>query len=145
MKYKNSTFNINEDHTSGDFLFEAYGDTLNELFAACAAACFYAMTDLEKIRPVKEYSLELKGESAEDLLYNFISELIYMKDVEKVFLSVFNIEIAPDCQFLNATVMGEPIDYKKHTIKTDVKAATYHDLTIQKLETGFQARMMLDL
>ncbi len=145
MKFGSLTFNVIENHTSGDFLFDAYGNTLNELFASCAAACFYAMTDLEKIHPAGNYTFEIKGESLEDLLYNFISELIYLKDVEKVFLSAFNIEIAPDCKSLSALVMGETIDYKKHTIKTDVKAATYHNLKVQKLDNGYAARMMLDL
>jgi SHS2 domain-containing protein len=142
LKYR---FEICEEYPSADFIFDAYGNDLNELFAACASACFYAMTDLEKIKPVKEFAIELKADSAEELLYSFISELIYLKDTEKVFLSVFNVKIVPDGKSLLAAVSGESIDYDRHTIKTDVKAATYHDLKIEKVSGGYKARMILDL
>lgn len=145
MMNRNRRFKICEELASADFIFDAYGSDLNELFAACATACFYAMTDPEKVRPVKEYALEANGDGIEDLLFSFISELIYLKDIDKVFFSVFNVDIAPDQKSLKAVVAGEPIDYNRHTIKTDVKAATYHDLEIKKTADGFKTRMILDL
>ncbi len=141
-KYK---FEVCENVASADYLFNAYGHDLNELFAACAWACFSAMTDPEKIRPASEFSLELEAENIEELLYSFISELVYLKDVEKIFLSAFNINISSDKRSLKAVVAGESIDYNKHTIKTDVKAATYHDLIIERLGDGYRAQMLLDL
>jgi SHS2 domain-containing protein len=145
MIHQKYRFEICDEYPSADFIFDAYGDNLNELFAACASACFFAMTDPEKITPVKEFAFELRGDNPEELLYSFISELIYLKDTEKVFLSVFNVEIAPDGKSLLAAVTGEPINYDRHTIKTDVKAATYHDLKIEKVSGGYKARMILDL
>ncbi len=141
-KYK---FEICENVASADYLFDAYGRDLNELFAACAWACFSAMTNPEKVRPSSEFTLELQGESVEELLYNFISELIYLKDAKKIFLSAFDVTIASDNSSLNAVVAGESIDYNMHTIKTDVKAATYHDLRIEKIDGGYKAHMLLDL
>jgi SHS2 domain-containing protein len=138
-------FEIRDEIASADFIFDAYGDSLNELFASCAAACFSAMTDLEKVAPTREFSMELRGDDIEELLYGFISEIIYLKDLEKVFFSVFDVDIGSDRKSLKAVVAGETIDYNKHTIKTDVKAATYHDLQITKLDGGFRAHMVLDL
>ncbi len=134
-----------ENFASADYLFDAYGNNLNELFAACAWACFSAMTNPEKVRPSSEFSVELEAENVEELLYNFISELIYLKDVKRLFLSAFDINIAADKRSLKAVVAGESIDYNMHTIKTDVKAATYHDLRIEKTDGGYKARMLLDL
>jgi SHS2 domain-containing protein len=145
MKFDKLRFEICDDFASGDFIFDAYGNDLNELFAACAAACFHALTDLEKVRPVRKITLEQNGEYPEELLYNFISELIYLKDTEKLFLSDFDIDISPDRKALKAIVAGEPIDYDRHTIKTDVKAATYHNLKIEKVFNGYKVRMVLDL
>jgi SHS2 domain-containing protein len=145
MKYHKLRFEICDDFASGDFIFDAYGNNLNELFAACAAACFHAITDLEKVRPVRKITVEQNGENPEELLYNFISELIYLKDAEKLFLSEFDIDISPDRKALKAIVAGESIDYDRHTIKTDVKAATYHDLKIEKVDSGYKVRMVLDL
>ncbi len=136
MIRKNYKFEVFENVASADYLFDAYGNDLNELFAACAWACFSAMTNPEKVRPSSEFSVELEAENVEELLYNFISELIYLKDVKRLFLSAFDINIAADKRSLKAVVAGEPIDYNIHTIKTDVKAATYHDLRIEKADDG---------
>ncbi|MEE8417325.1 MAG: archease, partial [candidate division Zixibacteria bacterium] len=81
----------------------------------------------------------------EELLYNYIAELIFIKDAEKVFLSQFDIDISPDNTILKAVVRGELIDYNKHIIKIDVKAVTYHDLHVRVEKEGYSARMILDL
>ena len=145
MQNKKYRFELVEEIASADYIFDAYGDSLNELFAACAAACFSAMTDIEKVDPVKEFSMELQADNIEELLYGFISELIYLKDVEKTFYSVFNVDISSDQKSLKAAVVGERIDYDKHIIRIDVKAATYHDLKIEKIDGAYKAHMILDL
>jgi SHS2 domain-containing protein len=142
---KRPKYKVVEDTTSADFVFEAYGANANELFASCALACFYAMTDPTTVDPIKSYELEIKGETIEDLLYNYMAELIFIKDSEKVFLSQFDVDIASDNTALKAVVRGEPIDYNKHVIKTDVKAVTYHDLQVRVDSEGYSARMILDL
>ena len=142
---KRPKFRVVEDTTSADFVFEACGVSTNELFANCALACFYAMTDPATVDPAKNYKLEVKGENIEDLLYNYMAELIFIKDTEKVFLSQFDVDILPNNTALKAVARGEPIDYNKHTIKTDVKAVTYHDLHVRVDKEGYSTRMILDL
>jgi SHS2 domain-containing protein len=85
------------------------------------------------------------GEDTNELLYNFIAELVYLKDTEKSFFSYFEIRIDEDQKSLNAVVRGEPIDYNRHVIKTDVKAVTHHGLNIAKREDEYVTRMILDL
>lgn len=142
---KKPKFRVIEDIASADFVFEAHGVNISELFANCALACFFAMTDPATVDPVKSFKLEVEGHRIEDLLYNFIAELIFIKDAEKVFLSQFDIDISPDNAILKAVVGGEPIDYNKHIIKTDVKAVTYHELRVWTDKEGYSARMILDL
>ena len=142
---KQSGFTIVEELASADFIFDAFGDSLDELFLNCARACFFAMTDSDLVNPADSFSFEVRGETPEDLLYSFISELIFLKDSEIVFLSRFEIEIDKSGKLLKAVVWGERIDYNKHTIKTDVKAATYHDLRIREQHGRYSVRMILDL
>ena len=80
-------FKLVDDLVSGDFVFDAYGESFEELFANCAAACFYAMTSPDRVNTAKEFKIEILGESPEELLFNFISELIYLKDVERMFFA----------------------------------------------------------
>jgi len=142
---KKTGFKIVENLPSADFIFDAFGDDLEELFKNCAGACFFAMTDPETVAPVIGYDIDLTGETLDDLLYNFMAELIYLKDSENIFCSRFEIKISGDHKSLKGVVRGEPIDYNKHTIKTDVKAATYHDLHVREENGRYSVRMILDL
>lgn len=136
---------IIEDHASADFVFDAYGRSLPDLFEACARAAFSVMTELSKVDICIERIIELNAEDINELLYAFISELIYLKDAEKLFFREFEIQVSDDNKSLTAAVKGERIDFNRHIIKTDVKAATYHDLEI-KFENGYhKTRMILDL
>jgi len=145
MKSDNFEFKLVEDFASADFVFDAYADTLENLFIACATACFTAMTDPRLVEPKLKYDISVSGENLNELLYNYIAELIYLKDTEKIFLSSFEVRISEDRQSLYSVVKGEAIDYNKHVIKTDVKAVTYHALEIKKHDGGFMTRMVLDL
>ncbi|MEE9555115.1 MAG: archease [candidate division Zixibacteria bacterium] len=138
-------FRIIEELPSADFIFDAFGENLEELFSNCAKACFFAMTDSDGVEPSSDFHFEVEGETSDDLLYSFISELIFLKDSESIFLSEFDIEIDKAGKSLKAVVRGEKIDYNKHVIKTDVKAATYHDLHIRDDNGRFMVRMILDL
>lgn len=138
-------FIVNEDHASGDFVFDAYGETIEELFTACARACFFAMTDVDSIEPLLPHEFEVTGDSIDDLLYNFVSELIYLKDARKMLFSEFKITFAPDEKSLKAVASGEQIDHDRHILKTDVKAVTYHGLEVKKTGRGYMTRMILDL
>ena len=121
-------FKILENIVSGDFAFEASGETLEDLFTSCAEACFSAMAELSKIEPKIDYSINISADNLDDLLVDFLSELIYLKDAEKIFFSRFDIRIDNDNISLNAVAQGERIDYNKHDIKVEVKAATYQNL-----------------
>ncbi|MCC7576880.1 MAG: archease, partial [Methanomethylovorans sp.] len=50
-----------------------------------------------------------------------------------------------DGQFhLNATVYGEYIDLSRHVFDTEVKAATYNDIQVQRLADGWVLRATVD-
>ncbi len=138
-------FRILEDIVSGDFAFEAFGETLEELFSSCAEACFSAMAELSRVEPKIDRYIDISADSIDDLLVSFLSELIYLKDAEKVFFSRFDIKIDDVKISLNSVAWGERIDYTKHDIKVDVKAATYHGLEIRRFEKGFKVKVILDL
>ena len=138
-------FKIVDDLVSGDYIFDAYGETLEELFANCASACFHAMTDVEDIEKSISVNIEISGENIDELLFNFLSELIYFKDVNCMFFSDFKIVLDQDEKNIKAVVCGDSINYDKYKIKTDVKAVTYYGLKIIRRNNRFTVRVILDL
>ena len=137
-------FKIIEEGAFADFEFEASAGSLEELFAVCGQAAFEAMTDLSEVELKETVNFEVEGATLEDLLFAFLAELIYLKDVQKIFFREFNVEIEGNYK-LKCAAKGESIDRDKHDLRTDVKAVTYHKLKVVKNDYGFNARVILDL
>jgi len=142
---KNYKIEIIDDVASADFIFKATAESISELFEACAYASMLAITDPESVDARKFIDIEVSASDLNELLYNFISEIIYLKDTEKMFFSKFDVIIdEAECKMI-ARVGGETIDFARHIIKTDVKAVTFHELDIKKSKNEFNVKMILDL
>src|SRR3989344_924242 len=80
------------DHTA-DVMFEVYGKTLNELFKNAATAIFDTMVKRSTIKIKIKKEIELESSNVEQLLFDFIEELIYIKDAEYLIFKDFKIKI----------------------------------------------------
>ncbi len=131
------------EHTA-DVMFRAYGYSLEKLFANAAKATFHAMYEGKvKERIVKEISVE--GTDMENLLYNFLEELLFLFDTENFFLAraEINIEKSEDKYKLKAKVYGD--DATHYKIALDVKAVTYHDMIVKETDDGWMCQVVLDV
>jgi len=113
------------EHTA-DALVEAHGKDLGVLFSNAAYAMFDLMTDLSKVKPKGESKVTLEADSREQLLVDFLQELLFLHETEGVVLSKFDVKT--DGRKLDALVWGEKFDEKRHTKHAVVKAVTYHML-----------------
>lgn len=137
-----------EDVATSDVAFEAWADTLEELFVAAGDATMNVMVeDLGSIELKVWKALELEAEDLEMLLFQFMQELIFYKDSDKLLLRVREVEIAArDSGFeLKAEASGEEIDPDKHTLLVDVKAVTMHRFRLEKTAKGWEASVILDI
>ncbi|RNI13828.1 archease [Methanohalophilus sp. RSK] len=134
------------EHTA-DARFKAFGKTAEEAFANAAQAMFNVMIDTSGINPqITEY-IELQAPDLENLLVDWLSELLYLFEVNMVVFSsfeVFAIEKEGDEYLLSAKAEGEPLDLKKHIFDTEVKAVTYNDLGVQITSQGVTVRITVD-
>jgi len=135
-----------EEVAVADIAFEANGKTLEELFISCAEALENSMSDLKSISAKTKKEIKLKNESADLLLYDFLSELIFLKDTEQMLFGKFSVKISQRKNYaLTAEIWGEKINPKKHKLEDDVKAVTMHDYKIEKLKSGFRTQILLDI
>jgi SHS2 domain-containing protein len=81
------------------------------------------------------------------LLFDFLQELIYFKDAERLLLRVRDVRIEERDRnyFLKAETAGEPLDAARHHQRADVKAVTLHGFSVKKVDDGWQARVLLDI
>ena len=128
-----------------DLAFEVEAESLEELFSLSAQALFEAMVELEDVRPEQEIRISLSAEKLDNLLFDWLAELVYQKDVDAQLFSRFEVSIAENgnCK-LEGSARGEPIDPSRHRLKTDVKAITYHMFKLEKKDKGYYARVVLD-
>ena len=78
------------EHTA-DVMVEAYGATLEECFANAAYALTDQMLDACKVRPKAEREIVVEGHDHESMLYNFLSELLFVFDVTGMVFSKFTV------------------------------------------------------
>lgn len=135
-----------EDIATGDAVFEAEGRTLEELFVEADVATFEVMVDTMGVEAKITREVELKNEAVDGLLFDWLSELVYLKDAEAVLFSKFKVNIKKnDAYDLKAMVSGENINQQKHILRSDVKAITYHMFEVKKTGENWTARVILDI
>ncbi|MGA2332235.1 MAG: archease [Syntrophales bacterium] len=131
------------DHTA-DLGVEVHGKTANELFANAAFAVFDILADLSHVSPIVERRLVVDGEGWEDLLVNYLREILYLYNGEGLLLKEFSV-VDIDPRHLEGKVAGEPFDPAKHTINTEIKAVTYHQAAVKEGQGMWTARVIFDV
>jgi SHS2 domain-containing protein len=119
------------DHTA-DALVEAHGETLSERCANAAFALFDQMTDVSTVKSVGEVRVVVSADSIEQLVVDFLQELLFIHDADNYVFSEFEVEI--DGLSLEATARGEKFDQSRHPKRSVVKGVTYHNLKIDDRE-----------
>jgi SHS2 domain-containing protein len=130
------------DH-SGDVGIEARGRNVSELLTNATLGLFSLLYRGE-VRPVVERVVRVESNSLEDLIVDWLGEVIAIGNAHgEMYQSV----IVHDVDQLSAegVLAGEPVDRDKHDLRFDVKAATYHALSVTKDDQGLRARVILDL
>ncbi len=137
-----------EDVAVSDIAFRAWGETIEDIFQASADAVMNVMIeDLDSIQPIERRILRLEDDDLDMLLFNFLQELIYYKDSAGLFLRVPEIAVRKEDGFyrLRAALAGEKIDLSRHRTRVDVKAVTLHDFFFGRKNSGWEARVILDI
>jgi len=119
------------EHTA-DVMVKAHGRSVEECFSNAAYALFDQMVDASRIDVETEICFEVEGHDLESLLYNFLSEFLYIRDAKQLVLREFDVRI--DGNKLRCRARGEHLTPKKHGQKHEVKAITYHMLSVDPKE-----------
>ena len=131
------------DHTA-DIGLLVYGEDLKALFENAGKGFFHLITDLRKVKGRIEKRIEMRGESLDRLMVDWLSELLYLHDVEHLLFEGFKVEAVGE-EGLKAIVKGEPFQNGIHVIKTEVKAVTYHRIEVRKENEHWRAQIIFDL
>ena len=139
-------FEFIEEGAQADVAFTAEAESLRALLETCGEATFAVMTDTKQVRMVDRHQITVQADTLEDLLFDWLSELIFLKDTEEFVAGRFRVRCPDKPPFhLQALVEGEPIDRRRHSMNVDVKAVTYHEMDIHNEGDRWHARVVLDV
>jgi len=133
------------DITTADTAFAAYGKDLNEVFANAALAMFEIMVNTKQIKPKIKKTVKVKNDDLKGLLFAWLNELLVFYGSDNLAFSKFEVKVDEEKMELKAVCYGEKIDVKKHEVRTEVKAATYHKMEIKKLNGEWKAKVIVDI
>ena len=147
--------NINNDKTKYKFLedvaiadiaFEAYGKDLNELFENAALAIFELSADLKTVDAKEQLEFELENEKPDNLLYDFLSEILFLKDSKYMVFRQSEVSVSKNKVYhLKAVLKGDAINQEKQKLENDIKAVTMHMFELKQENGRWKAVVVVDI
>lgn len=127
-----------KEHTA-DLALEVEAESMESLFSESARGMFYLMYGKIKNKKKVKFNIDLDSFSNENLLVDFLNELLYLNETRDFILSSPSIKIKNNS--LNANLYG----YTGKEKKISIKAATYHNLKITKRENLHRTQITFDV
>lgn len=130
------------EHTA-DLGLRVRSEDLSGLFEESARAMFSVIVaNLDDVRPVDQVTFQLRADRHDELLRDWLAELLYAFHADHLLFSRFEAQIQDGR--LRATARGEPIDAGRHEIDAELKAVTYHGLKVERQHDGWLAEVIID-
>jgi SHS2 domain-containing protein len=120
------------------------GNSQADLFANSAFALFDVMTDIEKVAIKDRLPLEVEGADRDDLMVNWMRELLYLYQGSGYLLKEFLIREATD-NLVKAEACGEKIDPDRHEINKEIQGIAYHQSRMQKTGDHWTAQLIFEI
>jgi len=131
------------EHTA-DVGVRVWGRTLEELFEQAAAGLIETMIDPSSVRERDRVSVSAEGPGSEDLLVAWLEEVLFAFEGRGFAPAAARVERMVEGR-LEGTLSGEAFDRRRHRVRSEVKAVTYHDLVIKGTPQGLEVRIIFDV
>lgn len=138
-----------EDIAIADIAYEAYGKDMNELFENSALAIFELSAEIKTVEPKKRLAIKLENKKLDNLLYDFLSEILFLKDSKYMVFRNVKVGINKNRKIgtfkLNAWLEGDTINSQKQHLENDIKAITMHMFELKRKKNKWKARIVVDI
>ena len=132
------------EHTA-DMGLLVSGGSLSELLTHAAQGLFETIAVVETVDETASIEIHLTAESVEELFVGWLDELIFRHETEEMFFKRAIVQGCSETEIF-ATVYGEPSNFDKHEVYTEIKSVTYHQLeVVQKGDGSWFAQVIFDL
>ncbi len=131
------------DHTA-DVGLDAWGDTLGELFQVLAEGLIDVICPRTQAVPTEHRTISVSAEDLEALAVDFLSEIAFILQTDRFAIASVSVGSIGENE-VEAEIAGERYDPNRHEFNTEVKAVTYHQLTLKREGERWTGRVILDV
>ena len=132
------------EHTA-DMGLLVRGKSLSDLLRNAAQGLFETIAVVDTVDETDAIEIHLTAESVEDLFVGWLDELIFQHETKEIFFKRADIKDCSETE-VSATVYGEPTNFDKHEVYTEIKSVTYHQLQVErKCDGSWFAQVIFDL
>ncbi|MDX2251901.1 MAG: archease [Nitrospira sp.] len=141
------SFQFLDDIALADLAFEAEGDSVEELFCAATGALLETLADPATVAATWERRMEIVSEDPADLLFDWLSDVVYWKDAAGVVFHDAEISVRQEGSTwrLEAVLRGASVDQTMQTLRSDVKGITKHLYDVRQEGSRWYARVVVDV
>jgi len=104
------------------------------------------MVDPATLSITVERAVTIEAPQLDLLLYDWLSELIYLKDAEQLVFPDAEVRVRGEapCR-LAARLRGDVLDRARAALRADPKAVTFHRFALEPYAGGWRARVVIDV
>ena len=130
-------------HTA-DVGVEVAAPTLPELFERAALGLAATIADLDGVAARERRTVAVQADDRTGLLHDFLHAVLLLAQIEGFLISAVEVQEADETA-VRAVVLGEPVDPGRHRLHGEVKAVTWHGLTVEPTDAGWRGWVLLDV
>ena len=131
------------DHTA-DLGIIVKGPDIKNLFIRAAQAITDLMVkgDISEKTAIRDVLVE--GEDFPDLMVRWLGEILYLFDGENLIVNSIKIKSISPTK-LKSTLTLTSFETEHHQVIREIKAVTYHQISVDKTKDGWQAKVIFDI
>jgi SHS2 domain-containing protein len=130
------------DHTA-DFGIRVFGKDPADLFRNGALALTDLITDASRVKGTQTCHLQVAANDWQELMVTWLGELLYLWAGKEMLIQ--DVAIQSICENeIDALVRVEAYSPKRHVLKNEIKAVTYHQIQVFDSGTQWQAQVIFD-
>lgn len=131
------------DHTA-DLAIVVHAASLKQLFEEAGRALFDLLIRTRGVRASHSIICTVEGADKEDLMVNWLRELLYLfNGEEKAVSSIEILDLTPSR--VEARLDWIPVDFTQDEVMTEIKAVTYHQIRVEKTDLDYEAQVVFDV
>ncbi|MBW2605302.1 MAG: archease [Deltaproteobacteria bacterium] len=131
------------DHTA-DVGIRVFGSDSQALFTNAALALFDVITEVDVLKGRDSCNITASGEDWSDLMINWLREILYLWNGREMLIKSVRILSLSENK-ISARIYFDAYVPDRHTIKTEIKAVTYHQIHVERRPPGWEAQIIFDI